>query len=124
MTEPAHWLIWDGQCGFCRRSVEWVKARDADNVFRVVAFQDAPSPPMTAQLYERARQAVQVVLPDGRVLEAGAASIYILERIGYRRIAGAMKVRLFRGLVEWGYRRVANNRDFFSRIMFRNTGMR
>lgn len=119
MTEPTHWLIWDGKCGFCRKSVEWVKLRDRENLFRAVPFQEAPSPPMTPELYERAKQSVQVVLPDGRVLEAGEASAYVLGRIGYRWLERIMRFPLFRPITEWGYRRVANNRDFFAKILFR-----
>lgn len=119
MTRETHWLIWDGNCGFCRRSVEWVKARDGNDLFRAIPFQDAPAPPMTPELYERARVAVQVILPDGHVLEAGEAAAYVLGRIGYRWLERILRFPLFRPITEWGYRRVANNREFWAKILFR-----
>src|SRR5262245_26796514 len=34
-------IIYDGSCGFCRDSVEWVRRRDHAGRFDFVAFQDA-----------------------------------------------------------------------------------
>lgn len=115
------WLIWDGDCGFCRRSMEWVAARDRTGMFHIVPYQEAPSPPMTETLRGRAKQAVQVITPNGTVLAAGRAAAYILEQLGKKRTARLMMWGPFRPLTEWGYRRVANNRDFFSKFMFRKS---
>jgi len=114
-------LIWDGECGFCRRSVEWVAARDRAQLFHIVPYQQTPSPPMTDQLRERAKRAVQIIEPDGTVIEAGRAVAFVLGAIGKKRIARLMMWGPFRPLTEWGYRRVANNRDFFSKFMFRKS---
>jgi len=119
MSEHTHWLIWDGDCGLCRRSVQWVQDRDSRQVFRVSPYQDTPSPPMTPELRERAKRAVQVVKPDGSIIEAGRAAAYILETIGWTLSARLMMFPVFRPLTEWGYRRVANNRQFFGRFLFR-----
>jgi predicted DCC family thiol-disulfide oxidoreductase YuxK len=121
MDEHTHWLIWDGDCGLCRRSVGWVRERDTRQVFRTSPFQETPSPPMTPELRERAKHAVQVVKPDGSVIEAGRAAACILEMIGWRWTARLMMFPLFRPLTEWGYRRVANNRQFFGRFLFRKS---
>lgn len=113
-----HWLIWDGECNFCRECVRWTMARDHNRLFKAVAFQDAPTPPMTPELREMSRRAVQVVTAEGLRLSAGEACAFVLESIGYRKLGRIMQVRLLRPLVEWGYRRVANNRDFFGRLIF------
>ena len=76
---------------------------------------------MTDQLRERAKRAVQVIRPDGTVIEAGRAAAYIVEKLGRKRLACVMMWGPFRPLTEWGYRRVANNRDFFSKFMFRKS---
>lgn len=88
-------------------------------MFRAVPFQEAPSPPMTPELYERARRAVQVVLPDGRVLEAGEAGAYVLGRIGFPWLERVLRFPLVRPITEWGYRRIANNREFWWKVLFR-----
>lgn len=113
-----HWLIWDGECGFCRECVQWAMARDHNRLFKAVAFQDAPSPPMTTELHEQSRHAVQVVTSNGQIFSAGAACAFVLQEIGYNRLGSAMRLWGLRTIVEWGYRRVANNRDFFGRLIF------
>jgi predicted DCC family thiol-disulfide oxidoreductase YuxK len=112
------WLIWDGECGFCRRSVDWVRARDRDGIFRTLPYQEAPSPPMTPALHERSRRAVQVIMPDGSTLEAGMAAAFVLRKLGWKRLGRFMQWRPVAPLTEWGYRRVANNRGWLSRVLF------
>ena len=119
MSEETHWLIWDGECSFCRQCVEWVRSRDRDTVFRVIPFQNAPSPPMTSEMYERSRRTVQVVLPDGRAIEAGRAVAFVFEKLGYIRLAGLMTARPFMPLTEWCYRWVARNRRWLGKLLFR-----
>jgi predicted DCC family thiol-disulfide oxidoreductase YuxK len=110
--------LWDGECGFCREAVGWVKRRDRAGVFKVIAYQDAPSPPMTPELRELCRNALHVVAADGALHGAGMASAFILEHIGYGRLGRAMRWRMVRPIVEWGYRRVANNRRWIGRVVF------
>jgi predicted DCC family thiol-disulfide oxidoreductase YuxK len=117
--KQSYWLIWDGNCEFCRRSVAWVKARDRDHVFRALPYQDAPSPPMTPELLERARHAVQVVLPDGTEIEAGRAVAFVLNALGYRRLARMMGWRWMRPLIEMGYRWVARNRGWLGKFLLK-----
>jgi predicted DCC family thiol-disulfide oxidoreductase YuxK len=117
-TPDQHWLIWDGGCSFCRECVAWVQERDHRRVFILIAYQVAPTPPMTAELREKSRDALQVVTSDGDTLSAGIACAFVLEKTGYVKLGRLMRLRLLRPLVEWGYRRVANNRDFVGRLVF------
>jgi len=73
---------------------------------------------MTPELREMSREAVQVVTADRVTLNAGMACAFVLESIGYRRLGRWMRLGPLRPIVEWGYRRVANNRDFFGRLIF------
>lgn len=113
-----HWLLWDGDCGFCRECVRWVGEHDPDARFHAIAFQNAPSPPMTDDLRAKCREAVQVVSWDGTVYSAGTACAFVLEQIGYSRLGRFMQWRAIRPIVEWGYRRVANNRDLVGWLVF------
>ena len=45
-----HWIVWDGECGYCRRWVRWALDRDRRGLFQAIPYQDVPSPPMTAEL--------------------------------------------------------------------------
>jgi len=120
-TDPRHWLIWDGTCGFCRRSSEWFARLDVRGEFRIVPYQDCPSPPMTPALRAASARAVQVVQSDGTVVSGGRAVIFLLREVGWhpRVMAIAARPPLV-WLVEIGYRTVAKNRQFFSRLLFRD----
>ena len=74
---------------------------------------------MTPALHDACERAVHVVTTEGRVLRAGRASLFILERIGWGRLARLLTLPPFVWLVEIGYRIVANNRSFFGQIMLR-----
>ncbi len=72
---------------------------------------------MNEALRENCHAAVQVVTADGSQFAGGAACAYVLEQIGFVGLGRFMRTRLMRPIVEWGYRRVANNRAFLSRIL-------
>lgn len=71
-------LIYDGECGFCRRSVDVVRRWDRERRLAVVPFQDQarvaafgiPLPALAA--------AMHLVLPDGRVFAGADAAPEIL----------------------------------------------
>jgi predicted DCC family thiol-disulfide oxidoreductase YuxK len=111
------WVLWDGDCGFCRRSAAWIARHDRAGHFRIVPYQDAPSPPMTPALRAAAAQAVHVVTSDGRVLRAGRACLHILDRLGWSRLVRVLRVPPLVWAVEVGYALVAGNRRTMSRLL-------
>ena len=118
MTAPAL-LLWDGDCGFCRRSVQWAERRDTGHSFQAVPYQQAPSPPMTPELRAACSRAVHVVTAEGTVLRAGRACLWVLERTGHRPLARALSLPPLVWAVELGYWLVARNRRLASRVLFR-----
>ena len=112
-------LLWDGECNFCRRSVEWAERRDEGHAFRAIPYQQAPSPPMTPELRVACARAVHVLTPDGEVLRAGRACLWVLQRIGYPVLARVFALPPLVWVVEVGYWLVARNRGFASRVLFR-----
>jgi len=84
-----------------------------------VPYQEAPRPPMTDALAERCARAVHVLGPDGTLLAAGRASLFVLERIGFPRLGRVLRVPPLVWAVEIGYRLVARHRPFFARFLFR-----
>jgi predicted DCC family thiol-disulfide oxidoreductase YuxK len=113
------WLLWDGTCGFCRGSVDWVKRNDKHDRVHAVPYQDAPNPPVTEILARECSRAVHVITPDGRILRAGRASLYVLGQIGWPTLAAVGSVPPVVWLVEAGYWLVARNRSLVSRVLFR-----
>jgi predicted DCC family thiol-disulfide oxidoreductase YuxK len=112
-------LLWDGTCGFCRRGVAFVQRRDTQGVFFAVPYQEAPSPPMTAELRAACARAFHVVTQDGQVLRAGRAALYVLARLGHPLLARVLALPPLVWAVELGYWLVAKNRHLFSRVLFR-----
>ena len=98
----------------CARSVHWLMRRDTKGHLTPCAYQDAPSPPMTPQLYESCQRAVHFVLPDGTVLRGGRAFLRVCEELGWRRVARTLGQPPFIWAVELGYTIVARNRPFFA----------
>lgn len=80
-----------------------------------------PSSLWNAQLYEAAKRAVHVIKPDGEILRAGRAMLFVLERVGwgYGVVPRIASYPPFIWFVEIGYKVVARNRKFFSRFLFR-----
>lgn len=114
-----HWIFWDGECGFCRRSVDWLLARPGGEQFRPVPFQEAPSPPMTPEMARACADAVHVVTQEGEVLRAGRAVLFALEHTGMGALARLGRWPPFIWFIELGYWVVARNRRLFSRFMFK-----
>jgi predicted DCC family thiol-disulfide oxidoreductase YuxK len=110
-------LLWDGACGFCQRAARAVERRDTQHAFHVVAYQQAPCPPMTAQLREACARAVQVVTPEGQVLSAGRAVLYVMGRLGHPVAARLLALPPLLWLLEAGYWLVARNRRLVGRVL-------
>ncbi len=110
-------LIFDGDCGFCRYWIARWRLRSGDAV-EYVPFQD----PALAQRFpevprERCRRAVQLVQPDGRVVEGALAVFEAMAFSGrrlplwtYQHVPGAAAVS------ERSYRFVADHRAPASRL--------
>lgn len=74
---------------------------------------------MTDALAAECARAVHVLGPDGTRLRAGRASLFVLERTGFPRLARVLRLPPLVWAVEAGYRVVAGNRRFFARVFFR-----
>lgn len=111
MNSPTIWLLWDGDCDFCRRAAGWIGQRDPAAHLTIIPYHDAPSPPMTPALRVQASRAVQLVTSDGFHLSGAAAVLFAFEQVGWH--AGAMRALRRRPLLWFSnavYRVVARNR--------------
>src|SRR5213595_3625748 len=78
-------LIYDGECGFCRKCVDLVLRRDREHRLEVIPFQDqervaAFGIPLTALA-----AAMHLVLPDGRVFAGADAAPELLRLLPGKR---------------------------------------
>lgn len=94
-------------------------ARDEQGCFEPLPYQMVPNPPLTPALATACRRAVHVRTTDGRWLRAGRACLFVLERVGWPRLARILALPPLVWAVELGYRIVAGNRPFFSRLVAR-----
>jgi predicted DCC family thiol-disulfide oxidoreductase YuxK len=119
MQPDAHLVLWDGECGFCSRAIAWLQRNDREHRFQFTKYQEAPSPPMTPELYRACGKAVHVIDREGSIHRGARATLFILEREGWGPIARFLSLPPFVWIVELGYCLVASNRSFFSRFFFR-----
>lgn len=105
-------MLWDGECGFCSKWIRrWQKATGDAVVYH--RYQDVLSEfPQVRE--EECENAVQLVLPDGRVLSAAYAVLQSLAIGGRAKWLLALyeHSRVFRWCTEKFYRFVATNRSW------------
>ena len=111
-------LLWDGRCGFCQRCVTWLMRQPGAASFEAMPYQSAKPPLVTPEIRQASAHAMHVLTTDGRVLKAGRASLFILEKLGWRWTSRVLSWPPFVWFVEGGYRVVAANRTFISRLLF------
>jgi predicted DCC family thiol-disulfide oxidoreductase YuxK len=105
-------VIYDGTCGLCQGSVGWVSRRARPGAFEFLPCQAAERAARFPAIPEvTCLEAIQLVLPDGRVLGGAAALPEILRRLRGWRWAAALFRLPGAGLVApIAYRWVARNR--------------
>jgi predicted DCC family thiol-disulfide oxidoreductase YuxK len=86
-------IFYDGGCALCHRFVRWVAERDAEAVFDFA--------PLRRQTFSlRVPVTRQATLPDsvialdedGRIYQCSDAVVYVLRKLGRRRLAGFIEV--------------------------------
>jgi predicted DCC family thiol-disulfide oxidoreductase YuxK len=103
-------LLYDGNCGFCRKWVGRWKVLTGDQVLYEAYQEAAPRfPEIDPQRFNRS---VQLIQTNGEVLQGAEAVFKSLESVAFLRwlIWSYGRVPGFAGLSEWFYRKVAENR--------------
>ncbi len=104
-------LLYDGDCGLCRRFVTWLAARDQQGRLQIAAYQDIPLP---AQVRARARRSLQLIDPPGHREERGRAVLQTLALTGCTSI-NWLRLPPLIYLVDLGYCWVASHRELGSK---------
>ena len=105
-------VIYDGACGLCQGSVAWVSRRARPGAFEFLPCQAAERRARYPALAEATcLEAIQLVLPDGRILGGADALPEILRRLrGWRWAAALFRVPGAGLLAPIAYRWIARNR--------------
>ena len=115
-VRPRHLVLWDGECGFCRRSVEWLAAHDRRHALEFKPYQDVELAPSLRAACERA---MHVITSDGQVLSGGRAMMFCGQFTRFSGWARLAQWPIFLPFIELGYKFVARNRDLISRFFFK-----
>ena len=116
MAERVTWVLYDGVCGLCDRSVQWILPRDRRGVFRFAALQGETAAAVRARHPDLpdADETMVVVenpgAPDERVRVRSDATLAILARLGWPwRALAAFRI-LPRFVRDTAYRFIARRR--------------
>jgi predicted DCC family thiol-disulfide oxidoreductase YuxK len=71
-------MVYDGTCGFCKRSMAWFLAFDGLGQIQIRDFRSSPSPVVSD---EKMKTALYLVLPDGRALPGFETYRYVVLRV-------------------------------------------
>ena len=114
------WLVlYDADCGFCRRSLSVLLRWDRDGSLRPVALQDPQAGELLGDMSPAERMASwHLISPDGRRWSAGEALVPLLRLLPAGGVPAAVFAR-FPRLTDRGYRWVADHRSQLSRLLWR-----
>jgi predicted DCC family thiol-disulfide oxidoreductase YuxK len=110
---PVATLIYDGECAMCRASALWILRRAMDaGALEILPCRSGPRRERFPQITDaQCLTAMQLVLPDGRVLAGADAMPELLRRIPrWRRLAALFDVPGMRPLGRVVYAWIARNR--------------
>lgn len=110
-----HLVLWDGECGFCRRSVHWLARHDRTGALRFQPNQDADISP---DLRAACQKAVHVIKADGTIIRGGEAMLFCGEFTRWHQLARIGQWPIFLPFVELGYKIIAANRMMVSKFLF------
>lgn len=111
-------VVYDGECGLCRRSVELLRRWDTRGRLELVPFQRPGVLARYPGIEEtEARKAVQVIAPDGRHWSGADAVEHALARTTRGQwIAWLFRLPFARPIARRGYRWIARNRSKLARF--------
>ncbi|MEI7728882.1 MAG: DUF393 domain-containing protein [Verrucomicrobiota bacterium] len=119
MPRQRHWVIYDGDCGFCRGSIRLLRALDWFDRFACIPWQQAASDPCCVKLSEPAlTQAMHCVSVSGVVNRSARAVRFIALRCPLTSLPALLLwVPGTMWLAERSYHWVAQHRQGISRIL-------
>ena len=104
-------VIYDGECNICRQMKEGVDGVDRSHRLEWIPYQEPTLLQRFPQLsLEACQKAMHVVLEDGSVRAGGDAVPVILERVGLKPLAAALRLPGMHALVDFAYNWVASHR--------------
>jgi len=117
MTESIPVMLYDGDCGFCKRWIEkWRHITGGKINYEPYQKEIARHPQLT---HQQCKAAVQLVMPGGSFFSGAKAVFKALHFSGNYRFLfwSYLHFPFFAPMAEWFYRCIARNRMFFSKVL-------
>lgn len=115
-----HLILFDGDCGFCRRAVNFISGSDTRRVFRFAPLLSQEGSRFAANRTMAAIGFGSLLVVPGSAaegsapLQKGAAVLFIIRRLGWPwRLLSLFRFVPLQAL-DWGYDRIARNRYLLS----------
>jgi predicted DCC family thiol-disulfide oxidoreductase YuxK len=117
--EPEHVVLYDGTCGVCHRTVQWIVAADARGQFHFAPLQGSTAAALRARHPDLPHDLDSVVYVDRstgteRVFVRADAFVRIAERLDRRPFWTPWLRVMPRWIADFAYRVVARNRHHLS----------
>ena len=109
-------VLYDGDCGFCRWSLDKILAWDRRQRLRPVAIQGEEGQRLLAPVSPERRLDSWHLVVDGEIHSGGAAAPPLLDALPGGRPLAVM-LRVFPRTTERAYRCVADHRDLLARLL-------
>ncbi len=112
-------LIYDGNCTFCLRSMDWIRKMALPNCLEFLPCQSESRKTRFPTMSEnQCMEAMQLVLPDGRILSGAEAIPELLKRLrGWHLCSHLFSIPGIQWLAPYVYRWVAKNRYSISCLL-------
>lgn len=113
-------VIYDGQCQLCQKSVKWIRKRALPERFEFIVCQsDERLKRFPALTTEACMSALQLILPDNRILSGADAIPEILTALkGWRLVAYGLRLKPVRFLSPFVYSFIAKHRNFMACVLY------
>jgi len=120
--EPEHVVLYDGDCGLCHRTVQWILAADPRGLFHFAPLQGATAAALRIRHPGLPGDLDTVLYVDRstgaeRVFVRSEAIFRVCDRLGRRPAWLGAARRLPRWLTDLAYRAVARSRHHLSRTL-------
>lgn len=122
VAEPEHLVLYDGTCGFCHHTVQWIMSEDRDERFRFAPLQGPTAAAVRHRHPELPAESDSVVYVEGsgateRAYARSEAVFRIVERLPGAPAWMRLASHLPRWLTDLGYRVVVGNRQRISNAL-------
>ena len=119
---PEHLVLYDGTCGFCSRTIQWIVEADRREQFHFAPLQGPTAAAIRARHPDLPTDLDSVIYVDRshgdeRVFVRSDAAFRIAERLGRLPFWLRWSTHLPRWLTELGYRAVARGRHRLSNAL-------